>query len=273
MDCYECGAKTRVCADCGATLRNLLQEAEDIRIAHGPKEQRGVLIRDVRKNEDVLSKARAARAPKALTLRVLASYARFRQAEEELREALKDFPSESQTEYTTSWWKWLTTPRDGDENNPEDTSNTPSLLSRLCTKLSSPWWTKPISLLGALKRLFRLPIVLLLSFSSLVIMMIFPQETGTALAHTITYMCGNAFTMLKTLAVTLVQLLTHALSHALWMAATRQPLAPPPEGSAHAFYEFAYSQDDIPEEYQLSCWWLAFPAVMYYFYSGAAFTQ
>ena len=178
----------------------------------------------------MLSKARVARAPKAPTLRVLASYTRLRQAEEELREALKDFPSESQKENTTSWWKWLTTPRDGDENNPEDTTQTPGLLSRLFTKLRSPWWTKPISIVGSLKRLFRLPIMLVLSFLSLVLMMIFPQETGTALAHTITYMCGNAFTLLKTLAVTLVQLLTHALSHAPWMAATREPLAPPPRG-------------------------------------------
>ena len=88
----KCGfsAKTvQALIDCGAELRNLLAEAEDILAAHGPKEQRGVLIRDVRKNEDVLSKARAARAPKAPTLRVLASYARLRQAEEELREALK----------------------------------------------------------------------------------------------------------------------------------------------------------------------------------------
>ena len=127
-----------------------------------------------------------------------------------------------------------------------------------------------MSVIGALKRFFRLPIVLLLSFLSLAIMMIFPQEMGIALAHTITYMCGNAFTLLKTLAVTLIQLLIHALSHALWMAATRQPLSPPPKGTGHAFYEFAYSQDDIPEEYQLSCWWLAFPAAAYYLYTGSA---
>ena len=125
-----------------------------------------------------------------------------------------------------------------------------------------------MSVYGALKRLFKLPIVLLCSFLALVITMVFPQDTGIALAHTVAYMCGNAFTLFKTASMTLVQLGTHALSHALWMAATRQPLPPAPDGAVANFYDYAYSQDQIPEEYHINAWWLAFPAVFYYFTKG-----
>ena len=99
---------------------------------------------------------------------------------------------------------------------------------------------------GALKRLFELPIVLSRTVLSLVITMIFPRETGIALAHTLSYMCGNAFTLAETLAVALVQLGTHAMSHALWMAATRQPLSPPPDGAVANFYEYQHTQEQIP---------------------------
>ena len=98
--------------------------------------------------------------------------------------------------------------------------------------------------------------------------MVFPQETGVALAHTLAYVCDNAFTLMKTLGMTLVQLLTHALSHALWITATRQPLSEPPPGEVANFYDYAYTQDQIPPEYQVNVWWLALPAVGYYFWTG-----